>query len=190
MPELGQEIEDFKYNTWHVTNWRHLEKKITGPEFEAGNWKWRILLFPSGNNNQDTVSIYLDFVDPKGAPAGWHSCVQFALVLWNPEDPTQYIYHHAHHRFIAEESDWGFTRFYDLRKLLTPCENRTRALIENDSTNITAFVRVLKDPAGVLWHTFIKWGHAQQNKGIGSKNFFLRFHYNCNFWINWSIIII
>ncbi|PKY26877.1 cysteine proteinase, partial [Rhizophagus irregularis] len=157
MPELGQEIEDFKYNTWHVTNWRHLEKRITGPEFEAGNWKWRILLFPFGNNNQDTVSIYLDFVDPKGAPAGWHSCVQFALVLWNPEDPTQYIYHHAHHRFTAEESDWGFTRFYDLRKLLTPCENRTRALIENDSTNITAFVRVLKDPAGVLWHTFIKY---------------------------------
>uniref|UniRef100_U9UKW1 MATH domain-containing protein n=1 Tax=Rhizophagus irregularis (strain DAOM 181602 / DAOM 197198 / MUCL 43194) TaxID=747089 RepID=U9UKW1_RHIID len=93
MPDLGYEIEDFKYNTWRVTNWRHLEKRITGPEFEAGNWKWRILLFPSGNNNQDTVSIYLDFVDPKGAPAGWHSCVQFALVLWNPEDPTQYIYH-------------------------------------------------------------------------------------------------
>ncbi|RGB42717.1 cysteine proteinase [Rhizophagus diaphanus] len=157
MPELGQEIENFKYNTWHVTNWRHLEKRITGPEFEAGNWKWRILLFPSGNNNQDTVSIYLDFVDPKRAPTGWHSCVQFALVLWNPEDPTQYIYHHAHHRFTAEESDWGFTRFYDLRKLLTPCENRTRALIENDSTNITAFVRVLKDPTGVLWHNFIKY---------------------------------
>ncbi|RGB42735.1 ubiquitin carboxyl-terminal hydrolase 5 [Rhizophagus diaphanus] len=170
MPELGQEIEDFKYNTWHVTNWRHLEKRITGPEFEAGNWKWRILLFPSGNNNQDTVSIYLDFVDPKGAPAGWHSCVQFALVLWNPEDPTQYIYHHAHHRFTAEESDWGFTRFYDLRKLLTPCENRTRALIENDSTNITAFVRVLKDPTGVLWHNFINYDSKKETGYVGLKN--------------------
>jgi hypothetical protein len=51
------------------------------------------LLFPFGNNNQDTVSIYLDFADPKGAPQGWHSCVQFALVLWNTEDPTQYIVH-------------------------------------------------------------------------------------------------
>jgi hypothetical protein len=44
MPELGQEIEDFKYNTWHVTNWRHLEKRITGPEFEAGNWKWYVVV--------------------------------------------------------------------------------------------------------------------------------------------------
>jgi len=170
MPELGQEIEDFKYNTWHVTNWRSLEKRITGPEFEAGNWKWRILLFPFGNNNQDTVSIYLDFVDPKGAPAGWHSCVQFALVLWNPEDPTQYIVHHAHHRFTAEESDWGFTRFYDLRKLLNPCENRTRALIENDSTNITAFVRVLKDPTGVLWHNFINYDSKKETGYVGLKN--------------------
>ena len=52
------------------------------------------MLFPFGNNNdQEAVSIYLDFVDPMGAPAGWHSCVQFALVLYNPKDPTQYIIH-------------------------------------------------------------------------------------------------
>jgi hypothetical protein len=44
MPELGQEIEDFKYNTWHVNNWRHLEKRITGPEFKAGNWKWYVVV--------------------------------------------------------------------------------------------------------------------------------------------------
>ncbi|GBC24696.2 cysteine proteinase [Rhizophagus irregularis DAOM 181602=DAOM 197198] len=172
MPELGQEIEDFKYNTWHVTNWRHLEKKITGPEFEAGNWKWRILLFPFGNSNQDTVSIYLDFVDPKGSPADWHSYVQFALVLWNPEDPTQYIYHHAHHRFTAEESDWGFTQFYDLRKLLTPCENRTRALIENESTNITAFVRVLKDPTAfnISVTSSYSYGSKKETGYVGLKN--------------------
>ncbi|RIA93959.1 ubiquitin carboxyl-terminal hydrolase 5 [Glomus cerebriforme] len=170
MPELGQEVEDFKYNTWHVTNWRHMDKRITGPEFEAGGWKWRILLFPFGNNNQDTVSIYLDFVDPKSAPTGWHSCVQFALVLWNPEDPTHYIVHHAHHRFTAEESDWGFTRFYDLRKLFSPCEGRTRPLIENDSTNITAFVRVLKDPTGVLWHNFINYDSKKETGYVGLKN--------------------
>jgi ubiquitin carboxyl-terminal hydrolase 7 len=44
MPELGQEIEDFKYNTWHITNWNHLETRITGPEFQAGNWKWCVLI--------------------------------------------------------------------------------------------------------------------------------------------------
>ncbi|PKY58830.1 cysteine proteinase [Rhizophagus irregularis] len=170
MPELGYEIEEFNYNTWHIKNWQHLDKSITGPEFEVGGWKWRILLFPFGNNNQDTVSIYLDFVDPKGAPAGWHSCVQFALVLCNSEDPTQFIWHQTHHRFTAEESDWGFTRFYELNKLFYPCENRTRAIIENYSANITAIVRVFKDPTGVLWHNFINYDSKKVTGYVGLKN--------------------
>jgi ubiquitin carboxyl-terminal hydrolase 7 len=64
----------------------------------------------------------------------------------------------AHHRFVAEECDWGFTRFVDLRKLYTPDAQagKTRATIENDEVEITAFVRVLKDPTGVLWHNFVK----------------------------------
>jgi hypothetical protein len=44
MPELGCEIEDFKYNTWHVKDWPNLKKRITGPEFEAGNWKWCVII--------------------------------------------------------------------------------------------------------------------------------------------------
>lgn len=53
----------------------------------------RILLFPFGNSNappNDTVSIYLDYADPKKAPEGWHACAQFALVLSNIDDPTIY----------------------------------------------------------------------------------------------------
>lgn len=53
----------------------------------------RILLFPFGNSNappNDTVSVYLDYADPKKGPEGWHSCAQFALVISNPNDPTIY----------------------------------------------------------------------------------------------------
>ncbi|CAG8620867.1 1600_t:CDS:10 [Paraglomus brasilianum] len=170
MPNLGYDVEDFKWHTWHVTGWKSLDKRITGPEFEAGGWKWRILLFPFGNNNTETVSIYLDFADPKDAQPGWHACVQFALVLWNPEDPTHQIHHNAQHRFTTEESDWGFTRFYELRKLFAPCDRRTRPLIEGEAANITAFVRVLKDPTGVLWHNFINYDSKKETGYVGLKN--------------------
>lgn len=53
----------------------------------------RILLFPFGNSNappNDTVSVYLDYADPKRAPEGWHACAQFALVISNPHDPAIY----------------------------------------------------------------------------------------------------
>lgn len=62
----------------------------------------------------------------------------------------------AHHRFTPEEQDWGFTRFVDLKKLFQPDPARGRPIIENDETVVTAFVRVLKDPTGVLWHNWHK----------------------------------
>ncbi|CAG8779758.1 27547_t:CDS:2, partial [Gigaspora margarita] len=37
MPNLGYEIEDFQHHTWHITNWRALENRVTGPEFKAGD---------------------------------------------------------------------------------------------------------------------------------------------------------
>ena len=136
----------------------------------------RILLFPFGNSNappNDTVSVYLDYAEPKKAPEGWHACAQFALVISNIHDPTiftvsrksyvsrqrswtSYSVTDAHHRFIAEECDWGFTRFSELRKLFSVQEGYSRATIEDESADISVFVRVLEDPTGVLWHNFVK----------------------------------
>jgi len=138
----------------------------------------RVLLFPFGNSNappNDTVSVYLDYAEPKKSPEGWHACAQFALVISNIYDPTIYTvsrtsqialiplphlivrFTDAHHRFIAEECDWGFTRFSELRKLFNPVDGQPRPTIEDDSADITVFVRVLEDPTGVLWHNFVKY---------------------------------
>lgn len=121
------------------------------------------------------MSVYLDYAEPKKAPEGWHACAQFALVISNIHDPTVFTVSRtsssypsphfvlmstqtsdAQHRFIAEESDWGFTRFSELRKLFHPQEGHSRATIEEDAADITVYVRVLEDPTGVLWHNFVK----------------------------------
>ncbi|CAG8517641.1 10388_t:CDS:2 [Dentiscutata heterogama] len=151
MPNLGHKIKDFQYYTWNVTNWNNLPEKLMGPEFEAGGLKWQILLFPFGNSNKSKVSIFLKFVEQQGESAGWHACVQFALLLWNSEEPTKYVGYPAYNRFDAKYSDWGFGSFYDRSKLFIPFNNRTCPLIENGSCKITALVRVLKDPTGTLW---------------------------------------
>ncbi|CAG8829139.1 8530_t:CDS:2, partial [Racocetra persica] len=153
MPNLGCEIEDFQHYTWQITGWGNLDEWVISPEFIAGGWRWRILLYPFGNNNVDFVSIYLDTAT-NGAPNGWHSCAQFALTLWNSEDPTLYVCHTANNRFNAEAPNWGYPQFCEQRNLFVPMENQTRPLIENDSCNITVFVRVIKDQTGFLWHNF------------------------------------
>ena len=63
----------------------------------------------------------------------------------------------ANHRFSRDEGDWGFTRFEYLRVLFNEAwKGKGVPLVENDEANITAYVRVVKDPTGVLWHKFQK----------------------------------
>ncbi|EGN95429.1 hypothetical protein SERLA73DRAFT_76534 [Serpula lacrymans var. lacrymans S7.3] len=173
MPDLGHDVKDFKVYTWRLSNWKKLEKKLTSPDFECGGHRWRILLFPFGNSNappNDTVSVYLDYADPKKAPEGWHACAQFALVISNVHDPTIYTVSHAHHRFIAEECDWGFTRFSELRKLFNVQEGHPRPTIEDESADVTVYVRVLDDPTGVLWHNFVNYDSKKETGYVGLKN--------------------
>jgi ubiquitin carboxyl-terminal hydrolase 7 len=159
MPELpDQETEAETYHTWEIKDWRSLIKREHGPLFTCGGHPWRILMFPSGNN-VDFASLYLEQgYEEKQMPEDWYACVQFMLVLWNPNDPSIYTTHTAHHRFTADEGDWGFTRFAEIRRLFANSwDDRGRPMIEDNQANITAYIRVLKDPTGVLWHNFIKY---------------------------------
>lgn len=91
-------------------------------------------MFPEGNN-APYVSVYLAAfseddnatTSPQANGQGsappkkeWAVCAQFGIVMWNPEHPTVMNTNMAHHRFTADEGDWGFTQFFDLRKLLFP----------------------------------------------------------------------
>ncbi|KAF9438450.1 hypothetical protein BGZ76_007843 [Entomortierella beljakovae] len=149
---------------WEIKDWKALDKKITGPE--------RILLFPQGNNVNDHVAVYLDSAEKHDQidDPNWHACAQFALMMSNPTDPTVYIVHHAHHRFTLEEADWGFTRFYELKKLDQPLDQRHIPVLENNQTVITAYLRVYNDPTGVLWHNFINYDSKAMTGYVGLRN--------------------
>ncbi|EYE98524.1 ubiquitin-specific protease UBP15 [Aspergillus ruber CBS 135680] len=167
-PEL--ETLDETHHTWHVKNWRTLDRKEHGPAFQCGGSPWRILFFPYGNH-VDYASLYLDHAWEKEPPENWYACVQFALVLSNVNDPSIYTTHVATHRFNADEGDWGFTRFCELRRLFgVPWEGRDVPLVQNDEAKITAYVRVVKDPTGVLWHSFQNYDSKKETGMVGLKN--------------------
>ncbi|KAK4104898.1 cysteine proteinase [Parathielavia hyrcaniae] len=174
LPPLIEEpkiLED-QVHTWSVEGWRTLNKKEHGPIFHAGGYPWRILLFPFGNNVLDQCSIYLEHgFDANSVPEDWSCCVQFALVLWNKDHPSILFQHSAHHRFTKEESDWGFTRFLETRKMFnTVWEHGDRPLVENDCANISAYVRVVEDETGVLWHNFNNYDSKKETGYVGLKN--------------------
>ncbi|KAL2264287.1 hypothetical protein VTK26DRAFT_7892 [Humicola hyalothermophila] len=174
LPPLVEEpriLED-QVHTWTVEGWRTLSKKEHGPVFHAGGYPWRILLFPFGNNIADQCSIYLEHgFDANNVPDDWSCCVQFALVLWNRNHPSIFFHHTAHHRFTKEESDWGFTRFLESRKMFNvPWEGADRPLVEDDSANISAYVRIVEDETGVLWHNFNNYDSKKETGYVGLKN--------------------
>ncbi|KAF9965293.1 hypothetical protein BGZ70_005095 [Mortierella alpina] len=168
MPDLEERAcETFQ---WDIKDFKSLDRRVTGPEFEIGGYK-RILLFPQGNTALDQVAVYLDSAEPREqADPNWHICAHFALLMSNPNDPTVYVSHVAHHRFTVEEADWGFTRFHEIRKLETPLDQRGLPLIDKGHTVITAYVRVYNDPTGVLWHNFINYDSKQMTGYVGLKN--------------------
>ncbi|PSS00784.1 hypothetical protein BD289DRAFT_458371 [Coniella lustricola] len=156
--------------TWKIENWRQQNKKEHGPVFQAGGFPWRILLFPYGNN-VDQCSIYLEHgFEPNEIPEDWSCCVQFALVLWNPNEPAIYAHHSAHHRFTKEESDWGFTKFLESRRMYAAWDATNRPMVENDCANITVYVRHVEDETGVLWHNFNNYDSKKETGFVGLKN--------------------
>jgi ubiquitin carboxyl-terminal hydrolase 7 len=167
-PDL--EAVDETHFTWEIDNWRQMSRKERGPVFHCAGQPWRILFFPFGNNC-DHASFYLEHGFDEKPAENWYACVQFLLVVWNPNDPRIFVQHSATHRYTPEESDWGFTRFVELRKIHTqPWLNFGRPLVENGSARVTAYVRLVKDETGVLWHTFVHYDSKKETGMVGLKN--------------------
>ncbi|KAK6156222.1 hypothetical protein DH2020_010470 [Rehmannia glutinosa] len=69
--------------TWTIENFTKLNvKKQYSEVFHVGGYKWRVLMFPKGNN-VDYLSMYLDVADSTTLPYGWSRYAQFSLSVVN-----------------------------------------------------------------------------------------------------------
>ncbi|KAF3632701.1 Ubiquitin carboxyl-terminal hydrolase 13 [Capsicum annuum] len=77
-----QDVDDAESTrfTWTVDNFSTLNVKLYSDVFSVGGCKWRILMFPKGNNTNH-LSIYLDAADAASLPSGWSSYAEFSLAV-------------------------------------------------------------------------------------------------------------
>jgi ubiquitin carboxyl-terminal hydrolase 7 len=126
--------------TWSVENFSRLNtKKLYSDVFSVGGYKWRVLIFPKGNN-VDHLSMYLDVADAPTQPYGWSRYAQFSLGVVNQIHTKFTVRKDTQHQFNARESDWGFTSFMPLGELY----DLSRGYIVNDTCIIEADVAVRK----------------------------------------------
>ncbi|XVE68547.1 hypothetical protein DITRI_Ditri09bG0076600 [Diplodiscus trichospermus] len=126
--------------TWTIENFSRLNtKKLYSDIFTVGGYKWRILVFPKGNN-VDHLSMYLDVADSATLPYGWSRYAQFTLAVCNQIHNKYTVRKETQHQFNARESDWGFTSFMPLGELYDP----SRGFLVNDTCVVEADVAVRK----------------------------------------------
>ncbi|XP_066359021.1 ubiquitin C-terminal hydrolase 12-like isoform X2 [Miscanthus floridulus] len=124
--------------TWTIESFSRLNtKKHYSDVFVVGGHKWRVLIFPKGNN-VDHFSMYLDVADSGNLPYGWSRYAQFSLAVVNQIHPKYTIRKDTQHQFNARESDWGFTSFMPLSDLYDP----SRGYLVNDTVVVEADVAV------------------------------------------------
>ncbi|KAK8504388.1 hypothetical protein V6N13_025065 [Hibiscus sabdariffa] len=134
-----EEPQSLKF-TWTIENFSRLNtKKHYSDIFVVGGYKWRVLIFPKGNN-VDHLSMYLDVADSSALPHGWSRYAQFSLAVVNQVHHKYSIRKDTQHQFNARESDWGFTSFMPLSDLYDP----SKGYIVNDTVVVEAEVVVRK----------------------------------------------
>ncbi|KAL0338747.1 UNVERIFIED_CONTAM: Ubiquitin carboxyl-terminal hydrolase 12 [Sesamum angustifolium] len=126
--------------TWTIENFSRLNmKKLYSDVFVVGGYKWRVLIFPKGNN-VDYLSMYLDVADSSSLPYGWSRYAQFSLAVVNQINSKYTIKKDTQHQFNQRESDWGFTSFMPLSELYDP----NKGYLVNDTCVVEADVAVRK----------------------------------------------
>ncbi|RZC20227.1 MATH domain and coiled-coil domain-containing protein At3g58370-like isoform X2 [Glycine soja] len=92
--------------------------------FQAGGYKWRLILYPSGNiksNGNGYVSLYLAIADTEKLSSGWEVDVNFKLFVFNQKNNNYLTIQDADgtvRKFQEMKTEWGFEQLISLETLL------------------------------------------------------------------------
>lgn len=146
--------------TWTIEHFTKLNvKKHYSETFIVGGYKWRILIFPRGNN-VDHLSMYLDVADSTTLPYGWSRYAHFSLAVANQIHSKYSVRKDTQHQFNARESDWGFTSFMPLLDLY----DSGKGYLVNDTLVIEAEVTVQRGM------DYLQYDSKKETGFVGLKN--------------------
>ncbi|KAI4368395.1 hypothetical protein MLD38_016955 [Melastoma candidum] len=127
-------------HTWKIENFSQINKReLRSSIFDAGGYKWYILIYPQGCDVCNHLSLFLCVANHDKLLPGWSHFAQFTIAVVN-KDPKKSKYSDTLHRFWKKEHDWGWKKFMELSKLYD-------GFIDGDTLIIKAQVQVIREKA-------------------------------------------
>ncbi|OAV95865.1 hypothetical protein PTTG_04895 [Puccinia triticina 1-1 BBBD Race 1] len=181
--DLGIPVEDAKKYSWKISGFDDINKiprgnSVSSGTFTVGGYQWSMFCYPRDRKEgNDMVSVFLKCRGPQKQIDSWHACAQFVFAISNPTDGTCYVVSSSSEfRYKDSKFGCGVEPFVKLRELRIANGSRVKPIIEDHEVIITAFVRVLKDESGLLWHDFVDYDSKKYTGYVPLKNLRLASH--------------
>ncbi|XVF79795.1 hypothetical protein PTKIN_Ptkin15bG0018400 [Pterospermum kingtungense] len=138
----------FQINSFSLLAEEESIEKYESGLFEAGGYKWRLLLYPKGNkkrNGDGCISLYLQIADTETLPLGWQINVNFKFFVFDQIRDKYLTIEDAGavKRFHQMKTEWGFDQL-----LLLGCFNdASNGYLVDDSCTFGAEVFIIEQKA-------------------------------------------
>ncbi|KAL0697284.1 hypothetical protein Bca4012_053406 [Brassica carinata] len=129
----------FGKHKWKIDKFSEIKKReLRSNYFEAGGYKWYILIYPQGCDVSNHLSLFLCVANHDKLLPGWSHFAQFTIAVVN-KDPKKSKFSDTLHRFWKKEHDWGWKKFMESTKL------QDGFIDDSDSLTIEAQVQVIRE---------------------------------------------
>ncbi|KAF8111690.1 hypothetical protein N665_0073s0048 [Sinapis alba] len=129
----------FGKHTWKIPKFSEINKReLRSSVFDAGGYKWYILIYPQGCDVCNHLSLFLCVANHEKLLPGWSHFAQFTIAVVN-KDSKKSKFSDTLHRFWKKEHDWGWKKFMELPKL------HDGFIDDSDSLTIEAQVQVIRE---------------------------------------------
>lgn len=135
-----------KIQLFSLLTTNNIERYDSG-DFEAGGYKWKLALYPSGNKSKgikDHLSLYLVMAEGSSVHPGWEVHAVFRLFVLNQNKDTYLVLEDTAgkgKRFHRMKLEWGFDQFIPLKTFNNP----SNGYLVNDTCVFGAEVFVCKE---------------------------------------------
>ncbi|EYU41010.1 hypothetical protein MIMGU_mgv1a026254mg [Erythranthe guttata] len=114
-------------------------------EFSAGEYKWKLIIYPNGDDDKakdcnDYISVHVAVANTSSLPANWEVNAVFSIFLFNQISANYLSSLGMTRRFLGMKSEWGISKFISKKILLDP----SNGYLVNDSCVFGAEVFIIK----------------------------------------------